>query len=312
MEKSVNMVYYKLRNINQRDILTEKIIKIIKNNKFLFFIAVICTACIHQFTGFTKGFEILPLIIFLLVILAVISPLLYFLIQLSYNFHKKYNPVLRLNELNYKNDFSICVCFFVLILAVLIDIVLPFFQDIKSFMPFMISPIIFAVLLSLIRIKEKSINEIPYEYGYKITKRGQYFSVLAIFFGAGWLICGACLFIHDELFKRNAYNTIGIVTDYEEHKEIDKGKTNNTYSIKYTYKDKDGNEHTNTANSASYPPEFSIGTQITVYYSKSDYNKSIYESTLRDFLTNFFAGAGAIILICGTIVYILIRTKEQK
>ena len=145
------------------------------------------------------------------------------------------------------------------------------------------------------------------------SKRNHFLAILAIIFGAGWLICGVSFYIHDELFKKNAYRTTGYVTGYEEVKEhLKKGRTMTAYRIKYVYLDKAGNKHEKTSDSPSNPPEFKVGEEIKIYFNKDNPDKSIYISATRNVLTYIFAGAGAVILICGTVALIVIRKKEQK
>ena len=99
----------------------------------------------------------------------------------------------------------------------------------------------------------------------------------------------------------NSIETTGTVIRYEEHKNSENGFT---YSTKYSYIDKNNKEHIKTGTSASYPPEYEIGTKIKVFYNSKDFDKSIYESKTVKIICLIFGIGGFIIFSIGFIIFI--------
>ncbi|MBP5437307.1 MAG: DUF3592 domain-containing protein [Treponema sp.] len=131
-------------------------------------------------------------------------------------------------------------------------------------------------------------------------------AILLIIFGAVWCISGIGIFIKDEVFKLNAIETSGTVVGYEEYnRPKSSGSTTNskTYSIKYSYFDENEMQHVKTASGGSYPPEYEIGTKIKVFYSKTDFDKAIYDSKTNLFLSLVFGLGGFLFLVIGIVVY---------
>lgn len=131
-------------------------------------------------------------------------------------------------------------------------------------------------------------------------------AIFLIIFGAVWCMGGVGIFIKDEVFKLNAIETSGTVVGYEEYnRSRTSGSTTNskTYSIKYSYFDENEMQHVKTASGSSYPPEYEIGTKIKVFYSKTDFDKAIYDSKYAVILYLVFGMGGFSLLIIGIVVY---------
>ena len=125
-----------------------------------------------------------------------------------------------------------------------------------------------------------------------------------ILFGAAFVLVAGVFFIKNEVFKKNAVKTTGVVV------ENVKSSGSSGYKTRYSYFDEAGNEYFYTGSSSSNPPEFEVGTELTVYYSKDNPEKSIYESKTVRFIIILFSALGGVSLIAGIIVFVLNRKKE--
>lgn len=107
-----------------------------------------------------------------------------------------------------------------------------------------------------------------------------------------------------DRFKKNAIQTSGVVG------ENVKSESSTGYKTRYSYFDESGKEYFNTSSSSSNPPEYEVGMEIVVYYSKDNPAKSIYKSSTVTLITVLFFGLGIVSVIIGVILYIFNKDKE--
>ena len=287
----------------------DKIEDVIYKNKKIIFLIVLLIGLIHQFIGYSKNINLKELIVFYFysIVLSFIS---YGVIILQYNFQKKYNPLIKITTLNKFTNFEIICGIIFLVIAVIYDLIISNFQTKDNFIPLFLSPFALSTCLAGIRNKKayesRTLNEdAQYE---KAKNPKKVISIMIMIFGVGWFIAGSGIFIKDQVFKLNAIETTGTVIGYEEHSS---SKESITYSTKYSYQDENNIEHIKTGSSASYPPEYKIGTNIKVFYSKNDSNIAIYESKTVAILCSVFGIGGFIILIIGIIIYLYNKTEKK-
>ncbi len=144
-------------------------------------------------------------------------------------------------------------------------------------------------------------DESEYPSRYKFTNYKKIIAVALMAFGFLWFVSGLSIFAKDKLFMSNAVETKGTVIGYREHCRL---HGNTSYSIQYSYLDENGGEHVHFGASASYPPEYPIGTEIKVYYSKKDFNKAIYESRTVAVLALVFCIVGFALVVAGFALYL--------
>ena len=286
----------------------DKIEEVIYKNKKIIFLIVLLIGLIHQFIGYSKNVNLKELIVFYFFSIG-LSFISYGVIIFQYNFQKKYNPLIKITTLNKFNNFEITCGIVFLVIAVIYDLVISNFQAKDNFIPLFLSPFALSACLAGIRNKKahesRSLNEdVQYE---KTKNPKKVISIMIMIFGAGWFIAGSGIFIKDQVFKLNAIETTGTVIGYEEHNS---SKESITYSTKYSYQDENNIEHIKTGTSASYPPEYKIGTKIKVFYSKNNSNIAIYESKTVVILCSVFGIGGFIILIIGIIIYLYSKTEK--
>ena len=137
----------------------------------------------------------------------------------------------------------------------------------------------------------------------KTTSSPKAFGFFFILFGAAFIIVAAAILIHQEVFKKNAVQTTGIVVENVQ------SEGSSGYKTRYSYFDEAGNEYFNTGSSTSNPPEYKVGTEITVYYSIKNPGKSIYKSSTTKIISIVFLGLGGVSFIAGLILFILNRKK---
>ena len=123
-------------------------------------------------------------------------------------------------------------------------------------------------------------------------------------FGLAFVIVASVFLISQERFKKNAIQTTGVVVENVR----DPGSS--SYKTMYSYFDEAGNEHITIGTSSSNPPEYKVGTEITVYYSRTNPDKSVYKSSTVKIICSIFLGLGGLFFIVGLIMFILNRNKE--
>lgn len=288
----------------------DKIEELIYKNKKILFLIVLLIGLIHQFIGYSKNVYLKKLIVFYFFTI-LISFISYGVIILQYNFQKKYNPLIKIETLNKFNNFEITCGIVFLAIAVIYDLIISNFHTKDNFIPLFMSSLALSTCLAPIRNKKtyenRNLNEdIQYE---KVQNPKKVISIMIMIFGTGWFIAGSGIFIKDEVFKLNAIETTGTVIGYEEHSG---SKESITYSTKYSYQDENNVEHIKTGTSASYPPEYTVGTKIKVFYSKKDSNTAIYESKTIAILCSIFGIGGFLILVIGILIYLYSRNEKEN
>ena len=253
----------------------EKIEIFINRNKIPLCIIVIIIGVIHQIIGFFKTIEYEELIVFFFINI-LLAFIIYEFIILQYNFQKKYNPIVKISILNKINDFEIIIGIIFLVFAIVNDSIISLFQSRENYVPIAISPLALAICLSSIRIKYK--NQADTNNYYKVKNPRKVVSIFIMIFGTGWFLSSGIIYAKNKIFILNSIETTGTVIGYEEH-------------IK-------------TGTSASYPPEYEIGTKIKVFYNSKDFDKSIYESKTVKIICLIFGIGGFIIFSIGFIIFI--------
>ena len=140
----------------------------------------------------------------------------------------------------------------------------------------------------------------------KTSNSPKAFGFFFIIFGAAFTLVAGVMLIKQEVFKRNAIETTGIVVANV------KADGSSGYKTKYSYSDESGNRHTITGTSTSNPPEYELGTKIKVYYSKDNPEESIYDSSTVRILVTVFMIMGLGSLIVGVILYVLTIKNKIK
>ena len=108
-------------------------------------------------------------------------------------------------------------------------------------------------------------------------------------------------------FEVKAIKTTGIVI--ENVVNGDKFSTKN-FRTKYSYLDENGTEHTKLSIYSSSFKEYEVGTEITVYYSKDNAEKSIYESKTGKILFIIFFITGAVFMVIGVVLYLTHKDEQ--
>ncbi len=126
-----------------------------------------------------------------------------------------------------------------------------------------------------------------------------------IAFGLIWFAVIAIIIGREKIIISDSVVTTGTVIGFE---QIYNSNHNPMYKTQYTYIDQDGNIHYKTGNSASNPPEYEVGDEITVYYGKNNYNSAIYKGKSNILLYSIFGTFGTIFLLGGIFFTYAYRT----
>ena len=137
----------------------------------------------------------------------------------------------------------------------------------------------------------------------KRTKSPKAIGAFLIIFGTVYIIVSSAIYVKDEVFKKNAIKTTGVVV------ENVKSENGQNFRTRYSYIDEAGNEHFTTGSSSSNKIEYEVGTIIPVYYSKAKPEKSIYESPTVKFVIKLFFFIGFLVIVIGLILYIKNKDK---
>lgn len=169
----------------------EKLIESLKKNRILIFIAAVIICILHSAVCYYRKMELLEAACFIL-----INIVMFFIVwgiaNLNYAI-QKHNDMIKIENVKRKNKFEMYTSLFLGVIAIAVDLIVPFFIDAKDVLPFCVSSFIFGSLFASLKIDDKDKDRYEEINASKDLRVKEMTGMLFCFMGAIFLILSIAL-----------------------------------------------------------------------------------------------------------------------